>query len=182
VGGSIAHADPAAELPVVALALDAQLYLQRTGGTRTVLAEQFFIGYLTTVVETDELVTSASFRVPPAGSGWCFTEVARRHGDFSLVEVAVVLNVDQSGRVVLARIALGGVGPVPVRAHAAEQVLMGESPTDNLFRAAAETIGDALDPGDDIHASADYRRHLARVLVRRALATALSRTTGSEHA
>jgi aerobic carbon-monoxide dehydrogenase medium subunit len=181
VGGSLAHADPAAELPVVALALDASLHLQRAGGQRTVRAEQFALGYLTTVLEPDELLTAASFCVPPVGSGWCFTEVARRHGDFALVAVAVLLNLDRSGRVASARIALGGVGRAPVRARAAEQTLIGESATDDLFRAAAAAVGDALEPEDDIHASADYRRHLAGVLVRRALTSARSRAVGGGH-
>ncbi len=182
VGGSMAHADPAAELPLVAVALDAQLHLQRAGGQRTVPAEQFFSGYLTTVIEPDELLTATSFCVPPTGTGWCFTEIARRRGDFALVAVAVLLSVDQSGRVSSARIALGGVGPAPVRARATEQVLIGESPTDEAFRAAAASVGDALEPEDDIHASADYRRHLAGVLVQRALTTARSRAPTNRHA
>jgi CO/xanthine dehydrogenase FAD-binding subunit len=182
VGGSIAHADPAAELPVVALALDAQLHLERKGRKRSVPAEQFFKGFLTTVLEPDELLTAASFCVPPAGTGWCFSEVARRYGDFALVTVAILLYLDQSGRVASARVALGGVGPAPVRARAAEQALIGELPTDDLFRAAAAGVGDDLEPEDDIHASAGYRRHLAGVLVRRALTTARSRTTGSRYA
>jgi aerobic carbon-monoxide dehydrogenase medium subunit len=182
VGGSIAHADPAAELPVVALALDAQLHLQRTGSSRTVLAEEFFVGYLTTVLAPEELLTAISFCSPPAGSGWCFTEVARRQGDFALVAVAALLSLDDSGTVAMARVALGGVGPTPVRARAAERILIGESPSDVVFRAAAATVGDALEPIDDVHASADYRRHLARVLVRRALTTARSRAAADRHA
>jgi aerobic carbon-monoxide dehydrogenase medium subunit len=176
IGGSLAHADPAAELPVVALALDAMLHLQRAGCQRTVAADRFFQGYLSTVLEADELLTATSFCVPPVGTGWCFTEVARRHGDFALVAVATLLSIDRAGRIGSARIALGGVGPAPIRARTAEQVLVGESPTDEAFRAAAATVAQALEPDDDIHASADYRRHLATVLVRRALATAHSRT------
>jgi carbon-monoxide dehydrogenase medium subunit len=182
VGGSMAHADPAAELPVVAVALDAQLHLQCADGQRTVPAEQFFTGYLTTVLESDELLTATSFCVPPTGTGWCFTEIARRHGDFALVAIATILSLDHADRIASARIALGGVGPAPVRAHTAERLLIGEAPTDELFRAAAATVGVALEPVDDIHASADYRRHLAGVLVQRALTTARSRAATNSHA
>ncbi|MBI2756847.1 MAG: xanthine dehydrogenase family protein subunit M [Chloroflexi bacterium] len=183
VGGSIAHADPAAELPVVALALDAQMHVQRTDGQRTIPAAEFSLGYLTTVLEADELLTATSFGVPPAGSGWCFSEVARRHGDFALVAVAVLLTLDAAGKVGSASIALGGVGPVPMRAGAAERLLVGEAPTDPVLRAAADTVGADVEPEDDIHASADYRRHLAGVLVRRALTTARARAAvaGNEH-
>jgi CO/xanthine dehydrogenase FAD-binding subunit len=177
IGGSIAHADPAAELPVIALALDASMHLQRADATRTVSAEAFFTGYLSTVIEPDELLTSVAFCVPPGGSGWCFTEIARRHGDFALVAVATVLTPGVDGRIASARIAFGGVGPTPLRAYAAEQALLGEVPMDEVFREAAARAGDSLDPTDDLHASADYRRHLAGVLVRRALTTAASRAT-----
>jgi aerobic carbon-monoxide dehydrogenase medium subunit len=172
IGGSLAHADPAAELPVVALALDALIHLQRAGIERTVTAEEFFRGYLTTVLQPDELLTGALFCVPPICSGWCFMEVARRHGDFALVAVATVLSLDPDGRITSARVALGGVGPVPIRARAAERILVGESPADDLFRAAAATVGAEIEPPEDIHASAGYRRHLAGVLVRRSLTSA----------
>jgi len=182
VCGSLAHADPAAELPVVALALDATVHLQRTGSERSVPAEQFFSGYLTTVLEPDELLIATSFCVPPAGTGWGFTEIARRHGDFALVAVATLLRLDAAGRVASARVALGGVGPVPIRARATEHILVGELPGDDLFRAAAATVGTEIEPTDDIHASSDYRRHLAGVLVRRALTTARSRCAASANA
>lgn len=175
VGGSIAHADPAAELPVAALALDAELRLQRAGGERVVQAEDFSLGYLTTVLDPDELLTSLSFAVPAPGAGWCFTEVARRQGDFALVAVATLFALDKEGRVAWARIALGGVGPTALRARLAEQLLLGEAPGEDLFRAAAAATVEAVDPEEDLHASADYRRHLAGVLVRRALTTTLER-------
>jgi aerobic carbon-monoxide dehydrogenase medium subunit len=113
--------------------------------------------------------------VPQPGSGWCFTEIARRHGDFALVAVATVMSLDDSGHIGAVRIAVGGAGPTPIRAKDAEQLLMGASPSDDLFRAAADAVGPDLDPADDIHASADYRCHLAGVLVRRALSTARAR-------
>ncbi len=106
----------------------------------------------------------------------CFTEIARRHGDFALVAAATLLTLDAAGTIAEARIALGGVGPTPIRARAAEQLLIGELPNEQMFRAAAAALEPALDPQEDIHASSDYRRHLASVLVRRALTTAASRT------
>jgi aerobic carbon-monoxide dehydrogenase medium subunit len=182
VGGSFAHADPAAELPVVALALDAQLNLQRLQDTRTVDADKFTLGYLSTVLEPDELLMAVSFAVPTDGSGWCFTEVARRHGDFALVAVAALLTLDDAGAIASARLALGGVGAAPVRARAAERVLVGQPATDEAFRAAAAAADDVLDPEDDLHASAAYRRHLASVLIRRALTVAASRAVAPVYA
>ena len=175
VGGSLAHADPAAELPVVALALNAQLHVASARRKRTIAAADFTLGYLTTALAPDELLTSVSFTVPPVDSGWSFLEVARRHGDFALVAVAAVLGLSGSGRLTWARVALGGVGPVPLRATAAEDLLVGNPVSDRLFEVAADAARQAVEPEDDIHASADYRRHLAGVLVRRALARASSR-------
>src|SRR5262249_32238354 len=135
-------------------------------------------------LEPDELLMAVSFAVPTAGSGWCFTEVARRHGDFALVAVAAVLTLDQESTIASARLALGGVGPVPVRARAAERVLVGQPATEEVFRAAAAAgaADDALDPEDDLHASAAYRRHLAGVLTRRALTVAGARAMAPVHA
>ncbi|HYY89615.1 MAG TPA: xanthine dehydrogenase family protein subunit M [Chloroflexota bacterium] len=177
VGGSLAHADPAAELPVVALALDAQLHVASARRKRTIAAADFTLGYLTTALAPDELLTSVSFTVPPVDSGWSFLEVARRHGDFALVAVAAVLGFSGSGRLTWARVALGGVGPVPLRATAAEDLLVGNPVSDRLFEVAADAARQAVEPEDDIHASADYRRHLAGVLVRRALDRASSRAS-----
>jgi CO/xanthine dehydrogenase FAD-binding subunit len=174
IGGSLAHADPAAELPVAALALEAEFQLQRTAGSRAVPAEAFNLGYLTTAMQPDELMVEATFRIPPAGTGWCFTEVARRHGDFALVAVAVLLGV-QAGQVSFARVALGGVGPAPLRATAAENALLGQPPSAELFAQVGALAAEGLETEEDLHASADYRRHLASVLVKRALATAQTR-------
>lgn len=178
-GGSLAHADPAAELPVVAVALDAQMILERTGSQRIVPAEQFFVDYLATALEPDEVLTRVILPVPGAGTGWSFLEIARRHGDFALVAVAAQLGLDEVGRVASARIALGGVGPRPVRASSTERALMGEEPGEHLFRAAGVAAAAELEPDEDLHASADYRRHLAEVLVRRALGQALARCGGT---
>ncbi len=179
IGGSLVHADPAAELPLLAVALDATFHLQSVRGKRSVAAGDFYQGYLVTDIATDELLVEVDFRFPPPGVGWCFTEIARRHGDFAVVAVAVLLGLDRDGRVDFARVALGGVGPAPLRMTAAEDVLVGEKPGAELYRRAGDAAAQATEPLTDIHASSGYRRHVAGVLVRRALATAESRVRGS---
>ncbi len=176
VGGSLVHADPAAELPVVAVALDAELELKSKNGIRSVPIPEFFLGYLATSIGLDEILVKTSMALPPAGTGWSFSEYARRHGDFAIVAVAVLLTLDPEGKIVFVRIALGGVGPAPMRACAAEKLLMGKAPSDALFRETAAAAVTETDPENDIHASASYRRQLSAVYVRRALETAHSRT------
>jgi CO/xanthine dehydrogenase FAD-binding subunit len=176
VGGSLVHADPAAELPIVALALDAEFRLQSAQASRSLGAGEFFLSYFTTAVAADELLTSVRLPSWPEGAGWCFTEIARRHGDFALVAVAVLLDLDKDGSIAAARVTLGGTGPIPARAESAEGCLLGERPSDALFRRAAALAAQGIEPESDLHASADYRRHLAEVLVRRALETARQRT------
>jgi CO/xanthine dehydrogenase FAD-binding subunit len=178
VGGSLVHADPSAELPLLAIALGATLQLRSAGGSRSVAAQDFYQGYLFTDIAPDELLVEVDFQLPPANSGWCFTEIARRHGDFAIVAVAVLLNCDSDQSINFARVALGGVGPAPLRVAAAEEGLLGERPDAELFRRASDNAAQALDPPTDIHASSGYRRQLAGVLVRRALATAASRGKG----
>ncbi len=178
VGGSLAHADPAAELPAVAAALDAEVVLRRAGGERIVPAERFFLGYLTTDRQPDEVLAEVRFPPSPPGAAAGFAEVSRRHGDFALVACAVMVGVDEGGRVSTARIALAGVDTVPVRARRAEEALLGQAAGPPLWRhAGAESSAD-LQPGSDLHATAAYRRHVAGVLVERALGGAAARVTG----
>jgi carbon-monoxide dehydrogenase medium subunit len=158
-GGSIAHADPSAELPVVAVGCDASVGVAGVSGSRTVPAEEFFLGPLMTALGDDEVLTEV---VVPVPRRWGFAEFARRHGDFALV-LAVVAEID--GR---ARIALGGVGGVPVRAHAGEQVLAAGG---SAIEAAA-AAGEELEPTADLHGSAPFRRAVATEMIRRALAQA----------
>jgi CO/xanthine dehydrogenase FAD-binding subunit len=178
VGGSLVHADPAAELPLLAVALDATFHLQSARGNRSVAARDFYQGYLITDLAADELLVAVDFNLPPPNSGWCCAEVARRHGDFAIVAVAVLLDCGKDRSINFARIAVGGVGPAPLRAVAAEAALSGERPDGELFRRAADAAAQPLDPPADIHASSAYRRHLTSVLVRRALATAAGRIQG----
>jgi carbon-monoxide dehydrogenase medium subunit len=175
IGGSLAHADPAAELPAVAAALDAEVVLRGAGGERIVPADAFFLGYLTTARRSDELLVEVRFPELPAGSATAFLEISRRHGDFALVACAVVVGIDDDGRVSDARVALAGVDTVPVRARGAEAALVGQPAGPDAWKhAGAETSAD-LRPGSDIHATGEYRRHVAGVLVGRALAAAAAR-------
>jgi carbon-monoxide dehydrogenase medium subunit len=156
LAGSLAHADPSAELPVVAVACGAVATVVGPAGTRRVPAGELFVGPLMSALGEDEMVTSVHFPVP---SRWGFAEFARRHGDFALVS-AVVAELDGT-----VAIALGGVGPVPVRAADAERALAGGGSVDEV----ASAVRDELNPTGDMHASAEYRRALAGELVGRAL-------------
>lgn len=178
IGGSIAHADPAAELPAVCVALGAELRVTGPGGERAVKADDFFVTFLTTALGPDELLTEVRLPTPSARTGWAFKEVSRRHGDFALAGAAVTLTLD-GGACSDARIALFGVGSIPLRARQAEQMLKGERPSGSLFeRAAHEASQEIGDPLSDIHASAEFRRHIAMTLTRQALSEAAARAQG----
>lgn len=180
VGGSLAHADPAAEWTALALALDADLDVVGPAGSRTIAARDFLVTYFTTALAPDEVLTRIRLVLPNGRSGSCFLELARRHGDFAIVGTGALLSLDDDGSIADARLTLIGVGQTAVRAGAAEDVLRGGRPTEELFAEAAEAAGVQIDPNGDVHASADYRRRVARVLVRRALATALARAQGGD--
>ncbi len=180
VGGSIAHADPAAELPAVMLALDARFRLLSRRGERSVAARDFFVGMFSTAREPDELLAEIALPPMPPRSGCAFREVARRHGDYALVGAAALVTLGEDRRCRTARLALLSVGDGPVEAHAAARVLAGQAPTPEAVRAAAEATADALDPPADIHASAAYRRHLARVLAQDVLARACERARAAD--
>jgi carbon-monoxide dehydrogenase medium subunit len=174
IGGSLAHADPAAELPMVVLALDGRFTLASSGGTRVVDARDFFTGPLTTAMRPDELLTEIEVAGPP-GMGWAVEEISRRAGDFAIVAVAALVRLDARGRVADARLAFGGVAPTPVRATTAEEALTGTEATAERLAAIAVLARDALSPQSDAFVSAAYRRHLAGVLTRRALTRAVAR-------
>lgn len=178
IGGTLAHADPAAEIPAVALALGAELVVRSTRGERVISADQFFLGPLMTALEPDEMLIAVRIPRMPPRTGTAFLELSRRHGDFAIVGVAAQVTLDESERIVQAALALCGVGPTPVRARQAEAALAGAEPTDEQFRAAGALAAQEIDPASDIHASADYRRRIAAVLVRRALAQAVQRAQG----
>ncbi len=175
----MAQADPAAEYPAVAVALDAELRAVGPNGERTIKASDFFVSYLTTALDAAEMLTEVRVPALARNTGWSVAEVARRHGDFAMTGAAVTVTLD-SGKCAATRIVLFGVGPTPVRARAAEQVVNGQKPSDTLWENAAAKVNDDIsEPLSDVHASAEYRRHLARVLTRRALAEAAARAVGA---
>lgn len=179
VAGSLAHADPAAEWPGLVTALGGELVLKRAAdGTRTVGADDFFIGPLTTALEPEEMLVEIRLPPWPAGSGWSFMEFSRRHGDFALVGVLVRVGLDADGHCEDPRIALIGIGSGPVRARRAEELLAGETPDKHRLDEVVRQAASGLEPDDDLHASADFRRHLAAVLTRRTLTQALERARG----
>ncbi len=175
-GGCIAHADPAAELPAISLALDARFRVRSRSGERWIPANEFFVGFFTTALEPDELLVEIALPPMPLRCGYSFQEVARRHGDYALVGVATTVTLDQQNRCQQARLVFLSVGDGPVEARQAEETLRGQIPSPELIRAAAEAAASAdVDPSSDIHASADYRRHLVKVLARKTLAQAFER-------
>ena len=183
LGGSIAHADPSAELVALSVALDCRLRIRsKQRGERWVDAKDFYLGLFTTVLEPDELLLEVELPPMPPRSGWSFMEVARRHHDFALVGVAAVVTMDKPRTSCeQARLVYFSVGDGPVEAHKAAAVLQGQEPTPEAILEAAETAGDQDgDPNSDINASAEYRRHLVQVLGRRALTEAFERARAAD--
>jgi CO/xanthine dehydrogenase FAD-binding subunit len=174
IGGSLAHADPAAELPMMALLLDAELRIASASGERIVAARDFFLGALTVDLAATEIITAIALPKLPPRTGWGFKEVARRHGDFALAAVAATLTVSD-GAIKQARIALTGVGPTALRATEAEGLLIGHALKPDLVSRVIGAVRAVIEPETDLHASSDYRRHLAGVLTGRALAAAWRR-------
>ena len=172
VGGSLAHADPAAELPAVARALNAEFVVHGPDGERVVPAAEWFEGYLTTSRGPDELLTEVRFLAARPGTGTSFQEVARRHGDFAMVGLATSVTLN-SGTITDARLAFAGVSDVPARATAAEELLEGQRPTAEVFAEAARAAAAGIDPPSDLHGSAEYRKKVAAALVRRGLREAV---------
>ena len=169
IGGSVAHADPAAELPAVMAALDAQLVIRGPSGERTVGPDEFFLTYLTTSLAPDELLVEVKVPPLPAGSRPAFQEISRRHGDFALAGAAGLVALGDDGVCQDVRIAMFGVAPGPYRAREAEDLLKGEKPTEALLREVGLKAAENLEPDSDIHASAEYRKEVGAVMVRRAL-------------
>lgn len=174
IGGSLCHLDPAAELPTLACALDAVVDVIGPKGARSIPFADFPAGYMTPSIELDEIVTRVSVPLWPRESGHAFVEFARRHGDFAIVSAAAMLLVDGAGRIARAALALGGVGATPLRMSDVEQALVGQAASPETFRAAAELCRKA-DAVGDVYVPADYRRHLATVMARRALDQAFAR-------
>jgi CO/xanthine dehydrogenase FAD-binding subunit len=178
IGGSLSHADPAAELPMMAVLLDAKLTIAAAAGKRIVPAREFFVDALTTDLRDGELLTEIEIPKLAPQSGWGFEEVSRRGGDFALAAAAAILTL-RGGTVAEARIAVMGVGKTPLRMSAAEAMLAGQTVSPGLLEQVAEAVRAAVEPETDLHASADYRRHLIGVLMQRTLADAWRRAGGT---
>lgn len=176
-GGSLAHADPAAELPLVLAALGARILVRGAGGDRTFAPKDFFLNLLTTALQPTEMLIEAWVPTLAKHTGWGFHELALQQGAFALVAGAALITLDEQGVCTDARVALGSVAPVPVRAEQAENLLRGEKPTEKLLAEAARKAIAVAEPSGDIHASAEYRAAMAEVYARRALRDACARAS-----
>jgi 6-hydroxypseudooxynicotine dehydrogenase subunit alpha len=175
IGGNLSHADPASELPAITVAMRARMRIKSAKGEREVAASEFFQGLLTTDIQVDEMLVEIALPAPPARSGACFMEVARRRGDFALAGVAAIVTTDAQGRCSQLRLALCGVGDTPVDASSAAASLIGQPCTGAAIEAVAAEVQGMIAPSGNVHASPDYQRHIAGVLVQRAISAAHSR-------
>ena len=175
IGGNLAHADPASEMPAIVVALGGRLRARSARGDRWIDAPDFFVGALTTALEPDEMLTEVELPAAPPRSGACFMEVSRRRGDFAIIGVACTLRLDEDGRCAEARVALCNAGDGPVFAAAASETLAGRRIGKKEIAEAADLVQDAIDPGGSVHASKEFQRHIAGVLTARALAAANER-------
>jgi carbon-monoxide dehydrogenase medium subunit/6-hydroxypseudooxynicotine dehydrogenase subunit alpha len=174
VGGSVAHADPAAELPVAFTVLDATFHVRSRSRTRSVGWRDFFVTHLTTAIEPEELLVDIEVPPTPPRTGWAFTEYARRHGDFALGGAAALITLED-GRCRRARLGLLAAADTPLRAEAAERVLEGNPITPESTAEAARAAVADIDPTGDIHGSGEYRKRLIEAMVRRAIEQATER-------
>jgi carbon-monoxide dehydrogenase medium subunit/2-furoyl-CoA dehydrogenase FAD binding subunit len=180
IGGSLVHADPSSELPTVICCLDGEMKVVGPSGERTLEPEAFFLTYLTTSLEASEILVELKIPTLPQHTGWSFVELSRRVGDFAIVGVATLLFMEDGGLCKEARIALGGVAPTPIRAEDAEELLSGQVITDELIEKAGEGAAEATETEPDYHASAKYRKEMARVFVQKGLREALNRVKGGK--
>lgn len=172
-GGSLAHADPAGQNPSLALVIGAKMKVVKKGGERIIPAEDFFMGPFMTAIEPDELLVEVTIPPMPARAGWSYKQVSRQKGGYAQAAVVVLLSLDERGRCNMVRLALISIGDTPMLSQAAVKALVGQEPTPQVIDAAVNAIaGKEIDPGTDIHATAEYRRNLVRVLTRRALTEA----------
>jgi carbon-monoxide dehydrogenase medium subunit len=175
IGGNLAHADPASELPAIALALGARFHARTATQERWIEASDFFVGALTTDLQPDEMLVGIELLLPKPRTGCCFMEIARRRGDFAIVGVAAMMTLGQRDECTDVRLAFCGVGETPVDASSAAEVLVGGVPTEAAIRDVAASVQGMIDPGGSVHATAAYQRHVAGVLTERALRTAHQR-------
>ncbi|MGA7788463.1 MAG: xanthine dehydrogenase family protein subunit M [Xanthobacteraceae bacterium] len=175
IGGNLAHADPASEMPAIVVALGGGMRAQSLRGERWIAAEDFFVGPLSTALDPDEMLVEVELPVAPPRSGACFIEVARRRGDFALIGVACTVQLDDTGGCIQARIGLCNAGDRPMLAKESGTSLVGTRIGTADIEQAADLVQRAIDPGGNVHASKEFQRHLAGVLTKRALVTANER-------
>ena len=179
IGGSVAHADPAAEIATVLVALGGTVIAQGSNGMRAIPADQFFLSYFTTALKPDELLTELQLPTVPSGTGAAFIEISRRRGDLALVSAAAEVTLSAGGICQRAALALGGVGATPYAAGDEARLLVGEAPNKRVFEEIGRRVAARISPDSDLHASAQYRKDVSAVLVCRALATAAARASES---
>jgi carbon-monoxide dehydrogenase medium subunit len=175
IGGNLSHADPASELPAVAVALGARFRIQKAKGERWCDASEFFVGALTTDLQPDEMLVEIELLPPKPGTGSCFMEVSRRRGDFAVAGLAAMVTLGQREECANVRLALCGVGETPIDTSSAADLLTGHVLTEEAIREVAASVQTMIDPSGSVHATADYQRHIAGVLVERALKKAYQR-------
>jgi CO/xanthine dehydrogenase FAD-binding subunit len=175
IGGNLSHADPASEFPAISLALRARFRIQSAERERWIDASNFFAGALTTDLQPDEMLVEIELPSPRPRTGSCFMEIARRRGDFAIAGVAAMVTLDEQDACAEVRLALCGVGETPVDASSAADGLIGQAPSEPAVREAAASLQEMIEPSRNVHATADYQRHVAGVLAERALMTACQR-------
>ena len=182
VGGSISHADPAAELPAICLALGGELVLSSASNQRVLKAEDFFLAPLTTAIRPEELLTEIRLPARTEEWRWGFEEVCRRQGDFAMVGAVSLLEMDGGGVCKSACITMFGVGGTPLRISRAEEALLGNPISDSALRDVSQIVSEELDPDSDIHASAAYRKEVGGVIARRTVEAAINSVNGDDRA
>jgi carbon-monoxide dehydrogenase medium subunit len=175
IGGSVAHADPNADFPVILTALNASFVARSSSGSRSIAADDFFTDFYTTTMTANEILTEIRIPLPPSGSGTAYVKLPHPASGYAVVSAGVLVNRDSSGRCASARVAIGGLGSGPVRALATETELQGKPLTPEVIAAAAAKAADGTDPDGDTYASGEYKRHMATVYARRAIEAAARR-------
>jgi aerobic carbon-monoxide dehydrogenase medium subunit len=175
IGGNLSHADPASELPAIAVAMEARMRIKSSTGERQLAASEFFVGLLSTDIQPDEMLVDITFPLPKPRGGACFMEVARRRGDFALAGFAAIVTLDETRRCTNIRLALCGVGETAVDASPAALSLIGKPCTPEAIEVVAAGVREVIAPSGNVHASPDYQRHIAGVLAMRAIGTAYQR-------
>jgi carbon-monoxide dehydrogenase medium subunit len=176
IGGSVAHADPAADLPVILTALNASFVVQSSSGNRTFAADDFFTDFYTTAMDANEILTEIHVPIPAPGSGTAYAKLPHPASGYVVVSAGALITRQPSGACVSARVSIGGLGSGPIRAIATEMELQGKPLTPQIIAAAAAKAAEETDPVDDSYAGAEYKRHVATVYARKAIEAAVERT------